>query len=94
MSNKSISLEALKSHLFEAIEGVKNLSDDEASLNEKMSIEQAKAVVDISGKVIDIYKVQLEAFGALKNVANFGQACNAIGALGVVDDQTIKQLEA
>lgn len=54
MSN--VSLEALKAHLFETLEGVKNLSDDNASECEKCSIEQAKTIVNIADSIIDIYK--------------------------------------
>ena len=39
MGNRNLSLEALKSHLFETLEGVKNLSDGTASENEKVSID-------------------------------------------------------
>lgn len=51
MSNNSLSLDALKSHLFETLEGVKNLSDPDASENEKVSLDQARQIVDISGKI-------------------------------------------
>ena len=88
MSNNRLSLDALKSHLFETLEGVKNLSDPEASENEKVSIDQAKSIVDISGKIIDIYKVQVDAlktFSGMDNVASLRS---------MADDTTIKQLEA
>ena len=51
-----MSLETLKSHLFETLEGLKNLSDPEASENEKVGIDQAKQIVDVSGAIIDIYR--------------------------------------
>lgn len=93
MSNKSLSLDALKSHLFETLEGVKNLSDPEASENEKVSLDQAKQIVDISGKIIDICKVQIDALkiiSGMDDVANFRSIATAIG---VADDATIRQLE-
>lgn len=62
-----MSLEALKGHLFETLEGVKNLSDPQASENEKISIEQAKAICDVSGKIIDITKAQFEAVRVINN---------------------------
>ena len=52
MSNRNLSLDSLKSHLFEAIEGVKNLSDPEASENERLSIEQAKMIAGLAGNII------------------------------------------
>ena len=82
MSNRNLSLEALKSHLFEAIEGVKNLSDDNASSNERVSIDQAKQIVDLSGKIIDIYKLQIDAmntFNRMDNVASVGTLATGLG---------------
>lgn len=93
MGNKNLSLEALKSHLFETLEGVKNLSDPEASENEKISIDQAKQIVDVSGKIIDIYKVQLEGISLAAKLDNIGSANSIVTSLGIVDEQSIKQLE-
>ena len=72
MAGNNISLEALKSHLFETLEGVKNLSADQASPCERVSIEQAKQIVDIADSIIDIYKTQVDAltvFSQMDNVA-------------------------
>ena len=88
-----MSLETLKSHLFETLEGLKNLSDPEASENEKISIDQAKQIVDVSGKIIDIYKVQLEGISLAAKLDNIGSANSIVTSLGIVDEQSIKQLE-
>ena len=93
MGNKNLSLEALKSHLFETLEGLKNLSDPEASENEKISIDQAKQIVDVSGKIIDIYKVQLEGISLAAKLDNIGSANSIVTSLGILDEQSIKQLE-
>ncbi len=85
MSNRNLSLDALKSHLFETLEGVKNLSDDNASPNEKVSIDQAKQIVDLSGKIIDIYKLQVDAmntFNRMDNVASVGDLATGLGIVG------------
>lgn len=85
MSNRNLSLEALKSHLFETLEGVKNLSDDNASPNEKVSIDQAKQIVDLSGKIIDIYKLQVDAmntFNRMDNVASVESLATGLGIVG------------
>lgn len=92
MANRNLSLEALKSHLFEAIEGVKNLSDDQASPNEKMSIEQAKQIVDISESIISIYKTQVDAlktFSQMDNVNSQGQLMVGMGIISPEDQQLI-----
>lgn len=88
-----MSLETLKSHLFETLEGLKNLSDPEASENEKIGIDQAKQIVDVSGKIIDIYKVQLKGISLAAKLDNIGSANSIVTSLGIVDEQSIKQLE-
>ena len=90
----NMSLETLKSHLFETLEGLKNLSDPEASENEKIGIDQAKQIVDVSGKIIDVYKVQLEGISLAAKLDNISSANSIVTSLGIVDDQSIKQLES
>lgn len=90
MANKRLSLEALKSHLFETLEGVKNLSDDRADPQEKVSIEQAKQIVDIADSIIDIYKTQVDAlktFAQMDNVAS--QGALMVG-MGIIDPEEQK----
>ena len=84
MANNNLSLEALKSHLFETLEGVKNLSDETASPCEKISLEQAKQIVDIAGSIINIYKTQVDAlktFTHMDNVASQGQLMVGMGII-------------
>ena len=92
MGNNNLSLEALKSHLFETLEGVKNLSDDEASPCEKVSIEQAKQIVDIADSIIDIYKTQVDAlktFSQMDNVASQGQLMMGMGIISKDEQKLI-----
>ena len=89
----NMSLETLKGHLFETLEGLKNLSDPEASENEKIGIDQAKQIVDVSGKIIDIYKVQMEGISLAAKLDNIGSANSIVTSLGIVDEQSIKQIE-
>lgn len=93
MSNKSLSLDTLKAHLFDALEGVKNLSDLKASEEDKTSIEQAKAIVDLSGKVIDIYKIQVDALKTLNQMDNVGSLRSMAVGLGVTSEENVKQIE-
>lgn len=92
--SKNLSLESLKEHLFEALEGVKNLSDPDASDCEKTSIEQAKQIVDLSGKIIDVYKVQLEGVSLAAKLDSVASAKSIVTSLGIVEEQSIKQLES
>lgn len=59
--NNKINADALLNTLFETIEGVKNQNDPNASDNEKTTIEQAKAINELSKSAIAIYKVKLDA---------------------------------
>ena len=92
MGNKNLSLEALKSHLFETLEGVKNLSDEDASPCEKVSIEQAKQIVDIADSIIDIYKTQVDAlktFSSMDNVASGGTLLEGMGFINEEEQKMI-----
>lgn len=92
MGNKNLSLEALKSHLFETLEGVKNLSDEDASPCEKVSIEQAKQIVDIADSIIDIYKTQVDAlktFSSMDNVASGGTLLEGMGFINEDEQKMI-----
>ena len=90
MSNRNLSLDALKNHLFKAIEGVENLSDKTASANEKMSIEQAREIVDLSGKVIDIYKTQLDAMRTIERFSDVGKAKVIMHNAGMLEQEVLK----
>ena len=92
MENRNLSLEALKSHLFETLEGVKNLSSEEASPCERVSIEQAKQIVDIADSIIDIYKTQVDAlktFSQMDNVASQGQLMLGMGIISPDEQKMI-----
>ena len=92
MGNKNLSLEALKSHLFETLEGVKNLSDENAGPCEKVSIEQAKQIVDIADSIIDIYKTQVDAlktFSSMDNVASGGTLLEGMGFINEDEQKMI-----
>ncbi len=93
MGNRNLSLEALKSHLFETLEGVKNLSDGTASENEKVSIEQAKSIVDISGKIIDIYKLQVDAVKTFAGVDELVSPHNMATDLGLIDETSMHNVK-
>ena len=88
-----MSLETLKSHLFETLEGLKNLSDPEASENEKIGIDQAKQIVDVSGAIIDIYKLQVEAIKSFTRRDDIARPGAMMADMGIVDEASIKMLE-
>lgn len=93
MANKSLSLEALKAHLFEVLEGVKNLSDEEADPCEKVTIEQAKTCVDVADSIIDIYKTQVEAFKTFTHMDNVASPDRLMVGVGFITPEEQKMLE-
>lgn len=92
MGNKNLSLEALKSHLFETLEGVKNLSDEDASPCEKVSIEQAKQIVDIADSIIDIYKTQVDALKTFSSMDNIASGGTLLEGMGFIDEDEQKMI--
>lgn len=89
----NMSLETLKGHLFETLEGLKNLSDPEASENEKIGIDQAKQIVDVSGAIIDIYKLQVEAIKSFTHKDNIARPGEMMTDMGIVEENNIKMLD-
>ena len=92
MGNKNLSLEALKSHLFETLEGVKNLSDENANPCEKVSIEQAKQIVDIADSIIDIYKTQVDALKTFSSMDNVASGGTLLEGMGFIDEDEQKMI--
>ena len=89
----NMSLETLKSHLFETLEGLKNLSDPEASENEKVGIDQAKQIVDVSGAIIDIYKLQIDAIKSFTHKDDIARPGAMMVDMGIVEENNIKMLD-
>lgn len=89
----NMSLETLKSHLFETLEGLKNLSDPEASENEKVGIDQAKQIVDVSGAIIDIYKLQIDAIKSFTHKDDIARPGAMMADMGIVEENNIKLLD-
>ena len=90
--SSNVSLEALKAHLFETLEGVKNLSDNRADDCEKCSLEQAKTIVNIADSIIDIYKTQVDAlktFSSMDNVASGGTLLEGMGFINEDEQKMI-----
>lgn len=89
----NMSLDALKAHLFETLEGVKNLSDDQADECEKISLDQAKQIVGIADTIIDIYKVQVDAFKTFSSMDNVANPASMMIGIGVASADDMKLLQ-
>ena len=68
--SKHISIDKLNEHLFKAIEMLKNNKDPNASENEKIDVETAKTIADISKVVVEGYKVKIQALNILSKADN------------------------
>lgn len=88
----NVNLEALKAHLFEALEGIKNQNDPDASDCEKVSIEQAKAIVDVADSIIDIYKVQVDAVKVVANMDHLNNPEQILVGMGVTGAEEVKMI--
>lgn len=91
MSN--LNLELLKAHLFETLEGIKNQNDPDASQCEKVSIEQAKAIVDVADSIIDIYKTQIDAVRTVSALDIINQPSSVLATLGVTNPEDARLLQ-
>lgn len=63
-------LSTLRDHLFGAIEGVANLNDPNSSEADKTTLEQAKAICEISKNIVETYKVEVQAMSILAKAEN------------------------
>lgn len=66
----NISIDRLNEHLFESIEMLKNNKDPQASDNEKMDIETAKAIADLGKVAIEGYKVKAQVLNMMQKTDN------------------------
>ena len=92
MANSNMSLEALKAHLFEVLEGVKNNNDPKADLCEKVSPQDAKCIVNIANSIIEIYKTQVDAlktFTGMDHVNSQGQLMVGMGIISQEEQKVI-----
>lgn len=70
MSSKQTSIDKLNMHLFEAIEMLKNNSDERADAHEKIDVNTARAIADLSKNIIEGYKVKVQALTILSKTDN------------------------
>jgi hypothetical protein len=67
---KRISIDDINLHLAETIEMLKNNSSEEASPNEKIDVETAKTIAELSKVVIDGYRVKAQVLGIISKTEN------------------------
>lgn len=84
--NKNLNADSLLSLLFETIEGVKNNNDKAASANEKVSLDQAKAINELARTAVSIYKVKADALKVIAGCDNPQAAAASIVHTGILEN--------
>lgn len=82
---RNITIDDLNVHLFETIEMLKNNKDKKASENEKIDIDTAKVISDLSKNVVEGFKVKAQVLNILSKADNPNateQFCQLIGLGG------------
>lgn len=79
-------------HLFEMLEGVKNLNDPNADDCEKVTIEQAKAGVGIAAAITEIYKTQLNAIEIAHKMDDISDVKTIVKEMGIADTKMLGQI--
>jgi hypothetical protein len=87
--SKQINIDKLNEHLFEAIEMLKNNSDPEASECEKIDVNTAKAIADLSKVVVEGYKVKAQVLNMVRNAENPNLLRSQIVQSGIITDEKL-----
>ncbi|KAF5072853.1 hypothetical protein DSECCO2_197410 [anaerobic digester metagenome] len=87
--NRQISIDRLNEHLFESIEMLKNNSDPKADPNERIDVETAKAIADLSKVVIDGFKVKAQVLNMMRNAENPNLLKDSIVQSGIITDEKL-----
>lgn len=61
---------ALRDHLFDVIERVKSNNDDNCSPNEKMSVEEAKAISQAAAIIVNSAKIEVDLLKVISKGTN------------------------
>lgn len=84
-----ISIDRLNEHLFSSIEMLMAQKDPNASENEKIDVETAKAIADIGKVVIDGYKVKAQVLNMMRNTENPTAMKQTIVDAGIITEERI-----
>lgn len=87
MAHNNMSLEALKAHLFETLEGVKNNNDPNADQCEKVSPQDAKCIVNIANSIIEIYKTQVDALKTFTGMDHVNSQGQLMVGMGIINEE-------
>lgn len=83
-----ITMNDLKSHLFDVIERVKDSSDPSADPKDIITIEAAQTVVDVAKVIVDIAKTEVMALNILSRSENPDKTYKAAIQTGIIQEAT------
>lgn len=86
MSTKQINIDKLNEHLFETIEMLKANNDPNASQNEKIDVDTAKAIAELGKVAIEGYKVKVQAMGIMAKSMNPTQTIEQTKQMGFLTE--------
>jgi hypothetical protein len=81
----------LRDHLFDTLERLKSNNDPNTDENEKIDIETAKAIVDVSSAIIETFKIETQAIGIISKSQNSTLLTAALSDSGIFS-QNLKSL--
>lgn len=87
--SRQINIDKLNEHLFEAIEMLKNNSDPNADACEKIDVNTAKAIADLSKVVVEGYKVKTQVLNMMRNAENPNLLKDSIVQSGIITDEKL-----
>jgi hypothetical protein len=81
----------LRDHLFETIEKLNASTDPTADACEKMDVKTAEQISNAAGKIIDSYKVEIQALQILSKCNNLQFLTEGLQKSGIINNE-VKQL--
>lgn len=84
--NSKLNADSLLAVLYETIEGVKNNNCKKASANEKVSLEQAKAINELAKTAVAVYKVKADALKIISDSVNPQASVASVAQTGLLSE--------
>lgn len=81
----------LRDHLFETLEKLRSNNDPEADPSEKIDIETASTISAVAGRLVDTYKVEVQAMALLSKADNPNSMTRGMQLSGILSNE-VKQL--
>lgn len=81
---KNTGVTELRTALFDTLKKVGNINNPDVAKSEKITLEEAEMVCNVSSKIIDTYKVEVQAMGILAKADNANLASSLAKQSGIL----------